>query len=172
MVHLHMFYGFRGLQPGDSTLLTVELNPDVVATDRRPEVTLETPEGLRVEMPAVWVPSLHQFSWRLGVEEWGDYELQIGVGGESFSKGIKATDHIDRLAPERPPKSFIGQLEWPSEQPLARNGAVRKITVSYPDGVIDVLGWHTEWRYAWMVVFFVLTMVVALVLRKPMGVEL
>jgi uncharacterized membrane protein (DUF106 family) len=172
MVQLHMFYGFRGLQPGDSTLLTVELNPDAVATDQRPEITLDMPEGLRVEMPAVWVPSLHQFSWRLGVEEWGDYELLIGVGDESFSKEVKATEHIDRLAPERPPKSFIHQLEWPSEQPLDRNGAVRKITVSYPDGAIDLLGWHTEWRYAWMVVFFVLTMVVALVLRKPMGVEL
>ena len=37
---------------------------------------------------------------------------------------------------------------------------------------ILILGWDFEWSFAWMVVFFILTMVVALVLRKPMGVEL
>jgi uncharacterized membrane protein (DUF106 family) len=172
IVQLHMFYGFSGLRPGDRTLLTVELNPDAVVAGQRPEVNLETPEGLRVEMPAVWVPSLHQFNWRLGVEDWGNHELRILLEGESFSKLVSATKHIDRLAPERPPKSFIGELEWPSERPLDKGAAVRKITIDYPDGTIDLLGWHVEWRYAWMVVFFVLTMVIALVLRKPMGVEL
>ena len=34
------------------------------------------------------------------------------------------------------------------------------------------LGWQFEWAFAWMVVFFILTLVVALILRKPMGVEL
>ena len=172
IVQLHMFYGFSGLKPGDSTLLTVELSPDAVVEGQRPDATLETPDGLRVEMPAVWVPSLRQLTWRLGVEKWGDYELSISIDGESFSKRLTVTDRVDRLAPERPPKSFIGELEWPSERPLDREAVVHKITVGYPDGKLNLLGWHVEWRYAWMVVFFVLTMVVALALRKPMGVEL
>jgi len=172
MVQLHMFYGFRGLQPGESALLTVELGRGTIEEGTRPEAVIELPDGLRAETPAVWVPSLSQLNWRIGVEDWGDYELILAIDGARYSKRLVATDEVDRLAPERPPKTFFGQLEWPSEPPLDREGAVTKISIAYPDGTISFLGRHFEWRFAWMVIFFVLTMVVALVLRKPMGVEL
>jgi len=172
MVQLHQFYGFRGLQPGESILLTVQLEEDAVAPGQRPEISLETPTGLHTEMAAVWVPSLAQISWRIGVDGPGDYELLIGIDGDVATKTLRATDLIERLSPERPPRTIIDQLEWPSEKPLDRNGPVRSITLGYPDGTVGFLGWDIEWRWAWMVLFFVLTMVVALILRKPMGVEL
>lgn len=172
MVQLHQFYGFRGLQPGESILLTVQLEEDAVALGQRPEISLETPTGLHTEMAAVWVPSLAQISWRIGIDDPGDYELLIGIDGDAVTKTLRATDLIERLSPERPPRTIIDQLEWPSEKPLDRNGPVRSITLGYPDGTVGLLGWNIEWRWAWMVLFFVLTMVVALILRKPMGVEL
>lgn len=172
MVQLHMFYGFRALEPGESALLTVQLRPGTVSEGQRPDVTLDLPPGLQPETEAVWVPSLNQLNWRVGVVEWGAYELAVEVEGERFSKSLVATDKVERLSPERPPRTFIDQLEWPSEPPLADEGVVQDISIAYPDGVISFLGWRFEWRYAWMVDFFVLTMVVALVLRKPMGVEL
>ena len=172
MVQLHQFYGFRGLHPGDSVLLTVQLDSEAAAPARRPAISLETPAGLRAETAAVWVPSLAQISWQIGVDEPGDYELLIGIDSAEVTKRVRATDRIERLSPERPPRTFIDQLEWPSEQPLDRDGPVRSITIAYPDATVGFLGWDFEWRWAWMIIFFVLTMVVALVLRKPMGVEL
>jgi uncharacterized membrane protein (DUF106 family) len=172
MVQLHMFYGFRALEPGESALLTVQLRPGAVSEGQRPDVALELPHGLRSETADVWVPSLNQLNWRVGVTEWGCYVLAVEVDGERYSKSLVATDKVERLSPERPPRTFIDQLEWPSEPPLADAGVVQDISIAYPDGVISFLSWHFEWRYAWMVVFFVLTMVVALLLRKPMGVEL
>jgi hypothetical protein len=77
-----------------------------------------------------------------------------------------------RLSPERPPRTFVDQLEWPSEHPFDDGSIVRSITLGYAEGSIGLLGWEFEWAFAWMVVFFVLTMVIALALRKPMGVEL
>jgi len=172
MVQLHQFYGFRGLQPGEEILLTVQLEEEAVAPGSRPAISLETPPGLHTEMAAVWVPSLAQISWLIGVDDPGDYELLISIDGEVVTKTLRATDMIERLSPERPPPTFIDQLEWPSEKPLDRDGVVRSITLGYPDGTIGILGWNVEWQWAWMVLFFVLTMVVALILRKPMGVEL
>ncbi len=172
MVQLHQFYGFRGLQPGEEVLLTVQLEDDAVAPGHRPEISLETPTGLHTEMAAVWVPSLAQISWLIGVDDPGDYELLIGIDGDVVTKTLRATDLIERLSPERPPPTFIDQLEWPSEKPTDRNGPVRSLTLAYPDATVSILGWDIEWRWAWMVLFFVLTMVVALILRKPMGVEL
>jgi hypothetical protein len=56
--------------------------------------------------------------------------------------------------------------------PFEQDDAVHSMTLGYAEGSVAILGWNFEWSFAWMVVFFVLTMVVALVLRKPMGVEL
>jgi hypothetical protein len=172
MVQLHQFYGFRGLEPGDSVLLTLRLEPQPGVSVQRPQVSLELPPGLRAETDAVWVPALGELNWRLGVGAAGDYDLVVEVDGTTYRKTVRATDRVDRLSPERPPRSFVEELEWPSEKPLSRGGPVRSIALAYPDRDVGIFGWHWSWRYAWMVVFFGLTMVVALVLRKPMGVEL
>ena len=172
MVQLHQFYGFRGLQPGDQALMTVQLDPASITRGTRPDIALDVPEGLHVNTGRVWVPSLAQISWELGVDAVGDYDLPITVDGETASKSLRATDRLIRLSPERPPHNFVGQLEWPSEEPLGDDSAIRSITLGYADGTIGILGWDFEWSFAWMVVFFVLTMVIALALRKPMGVEL
>jgi uncharacterized membrane protein (DUF106 family) len=172
MVQLHQFYGFKGLVPGEELMLTVELDPEALTTEQRPDVELVLPAGIHAVMGPVWIPSLAQLSWRLGVDDWGDYELNIGVDGTRTTKQLRATDRLVRLSPERPPRSFVDQLEWPSEPPLDPEGPVHSITASYRDGAVSLLGWNFEWSFAWMVVFFVFTMVVALVLRKPMGVEL
>jgi hypothetical protein len=171
MAQLHQFYGFRGLAPGDEVQLTVQLAPGPAAGPR-PELALELPAGLRAELGPVWVPELAQASWLLAVEGSGAHELSVVVDGTAVTKSLRATDRLLRLSPERPAPTFIGQLEWPSEPPTERAGPVRSISLGYDDGRIGVLGWDFEWHYAWMVVFFVLTMVVALALRKPMGVEL
>ena len=123
-------------------------------------------------MEPIWVPSLAQVSWRLRVDDWGDWELPVEVNGTVYPKSIRATEELVRLSPERPPRTFIGQLEWPSERPLETGEAVQSMTLGYADGSVNIFGWHFEWAFAWMVVFFVLTLVVALVLRRPMGVEL
>jgi uncharacterized membrane protein (DUF106 family) len=172
MVQLHQFYGFRGLRPGEEVLLTVQLAPDSVNPGRRPEFSLETPPGVHAAMEPVWVPSLRQISWRLGIDDWGDWDLAIDLDGTRFSKSLRATEELVRLSPERPPRTFIDQLEWPSEKPFESDDPIRSVTLGYAEGSVAILGWDFEWSFAWMVVFFILTMVVALVLRKPMGVEL
>ena len=49
-------------------------------------------------------------------------EIRDGIDGDVVTKTLRATDLIERLSPERPPTTFIDQLEWPSEKPLDRNG--------------------------------------------------
>jgi uncharacterized membrane protein (DUF106 family) len=172
MVQLHQFYGFRGLRPGEEILLTVQLAPESVESGRRPDFSLELPPRLHAAMDPVWVPSLHQITWRLGVDDWGDWDLVIEIDGNRFEKSMRATEELVRLSPEKPSSTFMGQLEWPSEPPFDKGATVHSMTLGYAEGSVGILGWDFEWSFAWMVVFFVLTMVVALVLRKPMGVEL
>ncbi len=172
MVQLHQFYGFRGFKPGEELMMTVQLDTGRYADAARPEFSLELPEGVHTEMEPVWVPSLAQISWQLGIDDWGDHTLVLNIDGARAEKIVRSTERLTRLSPERPPSNFVGQLEWPSEQPFAKDSPVQSIVVSYPEGAVGILGWDFEWAFAWMVVFFVLTMVIALALRKPMGVEL
>jgi uncharacterized membrane protein (DUF106 family) len=172
MVQLHQFYGFKGFEPGEELMLTVQLDPESITPGQRPTVELDLPPGIHAVMEPVWIPSLAQLSWRLGIDDWGDYDLMIGIDGTQTVKQLRATRQLVRLSPERPPRSFVGQLEWPSEPPLDSDGPVRSITATYRDGTVSFLGWDFEWSFAWMVVFFVFTMVIALIFKKPMGVEL
>ncbi len=169
MVQLHQFYGFRGFAPGETALLRVEL---AETGGPRPDLAIEVPAGLHLETPAVWVPSLGEFNWEIAADAPGDYELGFTLGGTTTTKTVSVTDQVVRLSPERPPRAFMDQLEWPSEPPLPADGAIDRITIAYPEATISLLGWTWEWSFAWMVVFFVLTMVFAFALKKPMGVEL
>ena len=169
MVQLHQFYGFRGFAPGETALLRVEL---AETGGPRPDLVIEVPEGLHLETPAVWVPSLGEFNWEIAADTPGEYELDFTLGGATATKTVSVTDRVVRLSPERPPRAFMDQLEWPSEPPLPSDGAIQRITIAYPEATISLLGWSWEWSFAWMVVFFVLTMVFAFALKKPMGVEL
>jgi hypothetical protein len=174
MVQLHAFYGFRGLQPGDSAQLTVVL--DETWQDRwgddRPPVTLDLPAGLNEETPAIWVPELGEFSWQIGAVEWGNHRVTLHVGDHTIDKNLRVTESVTRLSPTRPDGSFLGQLEWPSESPIPGDLHVREIRLGYPDGSVGLAGWVFQWSYAWMVVFFVLTMIIAVALKGPLGVEL
>jgi len=169
MVQLHMFYGFRGFSPGETALLRVEL---AETGGPRPELVIEVPDGLHLDTRAVWIPSLGEINWRIAADEPGEYELGFTIAGATETKTVSVNDRVVRLSPERPPRSFVDQLEWPSEPPLAADGAIQRITIDYREGAIGVFGWNWEWTWAWMVVFFVLTMVFGLALKKPMGVEL
>ncbi len=174
MVQLHSFYGFSGIEPGGEAMLTAVMDEDW--RDRwegeRPPMDLDLPDGLRAVTPAIWVPELGEFSWQIAAEDWGDYELELRLGDEVIGKTLTVTDSIVRLSPTRPDRSFFGQLEWPSEPPLVRGGSIKEINLGYPEGTVSLGGWSVQWSYAWMVVFFVLTMVIAVALKGPLGVEL
>jgi len=174
MVQLHAFYGFRGLKPGDQTLVRAVFDSSSAEgwTGTRPPVSLEVPAGLRIDGDAVWAPDMGELLWQVDAEDWGDYDLQFHLDGATIHKTLRVTDSVVRLSPTRPDRSALAQLEWPSEQPLPADSALREITLAYPEGEVALAGWHFEWQYAWMVVFFVLTMVIAVALRRPLGVEL
>ncbi len=168
MVQLHAFYGFRSPRPDEALVLTARFEP---ATSR-PDVELELPPGVVSDTPGVWATDHGELTWRLRVVEPGLHELRLHSGDETWSKTVTSSERVVRLSPVRPDGSFFGQLEWPSEPPLPATGAVREIDLDYPDARFEMWPFSSEWRYAWMVAFFVLTMVVAVALRRPLGVEL
>jgi uncharacterized membrane protein (DUF106 family) len=173
IAQLQFHYGYRGLVPGESAVLTVALaenSGNGAAGDggARPSLRLAAPPGLRVETPAVWAPSVNEVSWRVGAERPGEYELELELDGEVYTKSVRVSDEIVRRSPIRLPAGFVNQLLYPAEEPLPKDGPIESISLTYPEGDVDIFGW----RLHWMIVFFVASVVFAFALKSLFGVTL
>ena len=76
---------------------------------------------------------------------------------------------IQLQAPARLAKGFWNQLLYPAEDPLPE-GPIRAITVTYPAGDAGFDGWENE--LTWMLFFFILSVVFAFALRRPLKVTI
>ena len=163
-------YGYESLEPGQAVLVKVELTEEaaerVAATDGA-GVSLEVPDGVRLETPLVWIPSLREAAWRIAAERPGEYELVVRIGEETLTKSVRVAGTTVLRSPVRP-SSLLDQLIYPAEAPLPRGSNAEAIRVGYVDAEINMFGWHTHW----IIAFFILTMVFAFALAKPLGVKI
>ncbi len=166
IAQLQFHYGYQGLDPGDQTLVKVE----VADSSSRPQIRLEAPEGLEIEAGPIWIPAKNELSWRLAAAAHGDYQLGFVTGGETITKSVRVTDEIVRLSPIRVARGFVDELIYPAEEPLPEASSIRKITVGYEAGNAGFEGWENE--LTWMLFFFLLSVVFALILRKPLKVTI
>jgi hypothetical protein len=165
VAQLQFRYGYSGLEIGRPTLVEVRVNKPLIGassreTDEgRPALVLTAPPGIRVETPAVWIPSLRESAWRIVAEQPGDYELVVQAGGELFTKTVRVTSGIVRLSPIRTDGGLVNQLLSPAEPPLPEGAPIESIAVTYPRREILVLGREVHW----MIVFISLSTVFTIV---------
>ncbi len=145
MAHLQGYYGYAGLVPGQSALMTVDLAP----SDHRPQISVDAPDGVRIETPVVWIPSLSQAICRIVPTLDGDYRIALRVGEETFTKTVTAsTDWISR-SPARVPAG-LGSMLYPAEDPLPTTTMIRRITIDYPETSIEIAGWRVHWTWPFL----------------------
>lgn len=171
LVQLQFHYGYEGLEVGQPAIVSVRLSDEGLARVEAvagPEVLLDTPAGVRVETPRLWIPALGVVEWRVRVDRPGAHELRMRLGGDSFGKSLLASDEIARRSPLRPSPNVLQQFLYPTEPPLSAGAAVESIAVSYEAADVNLFGWRTHW----LIAFFVLTLIIALALQRPLKVRL
>jgi hypothetical protein len=170
---LQFHYGYRGLDPGQTALVKVQLKEgwnqnEVVAPARpatKPRVWLFAPAGITVETPSVWMPMLREMDWRVRALRWGAYDLRVKAGERVCTKDVQVSREVRRRSPVRIEAGFLNQLLYPAEDPLPTDSPIKSITVTYPDNLI-ILGLPF-----WLIVFIALSTVFAFALKKPFGVD-
>jgi uncharacterized membrane protein (DUF106 family) len=166
IAQLQFHYGYEGLHRGGSTLVKVVLEPEFVSLDgSRPAVSMSAPAGVRVESPGVWIPSTHEVVWRVRAEEPGEYVLTVMVDGKPITKTLTVADNVVKRSPERLAPGFLNQFLYPAESPIDVDG-VEAVTVGYTERAVGVAGFETHW----LVVFFILSIVLAFALKGRFGV--
>jgi hypothetical protein len=173
VAHLQSHWGYRGLAPGETALVEVELDPSwrslpggAATGAGRPDLRIEVPSGLRVETPGVWSPARRLLTWRLAVVAPGRHTVTLSWAGTAYRKSLDAGERAAWRSPFRRRPAFLDQLLYPAEPPLPAAGPLRAITVTCPPAQLTILGLSAHW----LVWFFVLTMAFALALRRRLGV--
>jgi hypothetical protein len=161
---LHFRYGYRALKPGERAVVKVVLAGDASRqAQERPAIALEAPSGLRVETPAVWIPSRGELAWRLRADRAGDYDLSVVMpDGEALHKNVRVSNRLVRVSPRRVAPSFMNESIYPAERPLPAGAGLDAIAVDYPDREIDVLGFGMHW----MIPYFALSFLGVFALRN------
>jgi hypothetical protein len=171
VAQLQFLFGYQGLAPGEETVVRARLADDWradlagVPEGGRPPITLVASDGVEVLTPAVWLPSRNEVLWRAAVREPGDHTFTVKLGNSEHEKSIRARDGVLRRSPVRHAGAILDQVLYPSEAPLPK-GPLRAIEVDYPEAG-TALGMP-----AWLVLFFVLSIVFAFALKGRFGVTI
>ena len=72
------------------------------------------------------------------------------------------------VAPRHRREEFWGVWTLPRSDPLPAGSALDLLSIGYPERELRVAGWNVHWLAA----FFVLTLLLGFVLKRPLGVEL
>jgi uncharacterized membrane protein (DUF106 family) len=163
IAQLQFYFGYDGVDVGRPVLVTAQLGPQAADAE---SATLDAPSAVRVDTPTTWFPGVRQLIWRVVPTSPGDYALRLRIGGVELDKTLHVSRGLARRSPERRAPGVINAVLYPSEAPLPGD-VVTSISVAYPERDIDAFGWQIHW----MIVYFVLSIVFAFVLKKPMGVN-
>jgi hypothetical protein len=120
-------------------------------------VSIEPHYGVAVEVGPV--PGGDLWVWRVRGVAPGRHTLKFHVAGETIEKELVVGDGFERVSALRPNARWTDQLFHPIERRLAAGSPVRSIEILYP----NVDSWVRGADY-WVVTFFIVSMIAALIL--------
>ncbi len=153
-------YQWRPLGVGERTTVTLRLGP---AYAKGATVELEEPVGFAVE---AGVPGGGEMVWRIRGIAPGRHTMWFNVNGEKFAKELVVGDRFERVSPLRPRRSWTSQILYPVETPLTAQEPAETIEIRYPNRESIIYG-----ADYWVLTFFVISMVVALLFRPVFNVK-
>jgi hypothetical protein len=104
--HLDSRYGEPGVSAGQSLVVTMRASNGAPVDAAGSEPRLSAQDGIRIETPAVWIPSLRESSWRIVPDRPGEYDLTATIGVEVVRQHLVVSDPAKPTSPIR---------SWPVE---------------------------------------------------------
>ena len=148
-VQMDHFYGYRPLQPGETTVVTAKLEDFEPALTGAVELRA-TDDVVEVQTPPVRSPARRLVSWRIrGLQE-GQSQLELRVGDSTLTKSVTVGHELRKISRRRV-SNGRDLLLYPIEDPMD-GGPVRFVDLDYPAIEVEWLGYRTHWL-VWL--FFV-----------------
>jgi len=163
IAQMELRLAFRPLLPGETTLLVVHVD-DPAAVQR---IALEFPEGVVATAPLVRIPAERAVVARIESRLAGRAEIQVRDAEVQASKEIVTGGGLQRVSPDRLRGGWLARLLEPGEDALPPAGFVSSVALDYPGRAV-ALG---PLEFDWLVVYFLFTLVAALLLKPLVGAE-
>ena len=154
-------YQWRPLQPGERTHVRLNLTDEATFGGL---AVLKPGPGMTVE--AGPVPGAQQVIWRIHAGRPGRHTLRFEVNGSTYTKELVVGQPGERVSAERPNGRWTAQILHPVERPLPRDAPLQSVEVLYP----GVELWIHGANY-WLLYFFVVSMLSAIVAGRWLGVR-
>jgi hypothetical protein len=168
VIQMDGWYGQEPLKQGETTVFSVVLEDDV-SDEIQSHISIEVDKGLTIETPLLRIPETRQVSWRIRANELGRQRVVIKTPSHAFDRDILVADgHLARIS-----SLSINAGSWlsiinPGIEPFPKNAFINRIEVKYPPRSIEIFGWKTHW----LVIFFVLTTIIAFSFKNLFKVEI
>lgn len=168
LTQLAMRYEHRPLVQGERTVVSLRVKPEQWKEVR--DVGLTNGDGFEVETPAVRDEKNSTIYWRLRATGDAEQLLQWQVGDRTISKRLPISltpAQLEVANPKRAGDSFWESVLYPAERRLEADSPIQAIDLQLPSRDTPFLGWNIPW---WAT-FFLVSVVVAFVAGKLIGVQ-
>jgi hypothetical protein len=162
-VQMDVRYGMRPFRVNEDIMVKAGFSQDI----GKLSVELQADPHFQVRMNPVFINSLREVNWKLRASRNGAGVIAISLNGTTVRKNLLIGASVTALSNKKLAASNWEHFIYPFEKLLAPAPALRYIALQYPSRSIDFLGLHTHW----LVYYLVLTMIIALALKKKFGVE-
>lgn len=161
LIHLESFYGRAPLPLARAAVVTMGMAPSW--NPQSPAPQLAAPPEVDVESPPVRLADVREVSWRIRPRRECSGELRFLVDGESVVAPIEAGGRA-RYVPGKSVRTALAAIWHPAKR--VRAAQVEWIEIPYPNATFTVFGFGVNW----LVWFFAVSMLAALLLKKRFGV--
>ena len=168
LIQMNDWFGLRPLRPGESAVVAVSVSHEKAAD--LSDVAVEVDQGLTIETPALRMADADEVDWKIRADAPGEHLVTVRASGYTFHKQVVVSESpLVRVSSVRVAATTLWDPFFnPGEEPLPANPLVKRIEVGYPHRLIEILGW----KFHWLLVFFVLSIVSGLAFKRFFKVEI
>lgn len=164
MVQLDRYLGWMPVEAHRAFLLEAKLDSGANLDG----VALQLPPQLVATAPAVHVPAENAIAWRVVANREGRYNVAIVADGQTSSKQVVVSNQLSRISPVRLRGAFWARMFESGESALAPSSPIRSISIEYPPREMTFMGW----RWNWIALFFVLSLVAGFFFKTVFGIQI
>lgn len=162
LAQLQAHYGYQPLAPGEETVVTVQLDSE----ESMSSVKIDSVSGAYIVTGPVKIQSLNQAVWTICADKTGQHKITFEVKDELFEKSLAIDNsQYPKVSPHRPASVLSDVMLYPLEKPFKADSPVQSVTIDYP-----LRTWETGITNSWLIDFFIISCLFALLFKKVVGV--
>lgn len=163
LVQLDARFAYRPPRAGEPLLLRVQVaEPDLVDG-----VSLGLPESVALTAPLLRAAAEKEVVARIESRAPGVWTIGVDLAGSRYTKQMIVSDRLENISTARVGPGLLDRLLHPVEDPLPAAAPIVSIALDYPERRIT-LG---RFGLNWIVVFFILSLVAGLAMKRPLRAE-